>query len=899
MTVFRLNRKSDAMRERALPVVHRYRPLFILLIWAALALFLYRIDGQSFWRDEALSVLRARQDWLSQWQNQNVIDGVASPDLHPPLYFLLLTGWRSLLGESEFSYRLFSLFSQLLGLATLARLTKAMGSGALSWTLALLSPFLWWYAQEARMYALMFWLGTLILLLLWRLLQVEKPGRYQYAAILGLLLLLTLIHYSGGFLLAFVLMVFLWRLRPSWSLIALAGGLLLVVVVAIVVVLDQRLFTLTLTGLTPAAWFRILNESVRTFSLGSAQAAFHLRWELLPFLTLFVVSLVQTVKQGWEQGEWRPLFFTSGGFLLLSLIFAAGSIVQVTFGNPRHFTLLAPFWFLALAHGVRVIWGWYRPVALALFLLCSFFSFQALQTAIQDPPQIRDDMRGLAHYLDPLRQPGDVIVFHDAAMMAIYEIYALPELPARAIPAIFMSDDTLIRQSFYDFTAGHDRVWVVTGLMGPTGVIDILRHEWVKQNSVSFPASWSGLHLALYTRPLASTELPPVAEPLAESLSLNNIDIVGIGAIPVRGQVPGQWWSVYWTEPAGAAGADSNVCLRLRDPEGTVWSESCQQLSDARPFETQAIYERVFWLPYPTGLPPLTYSLELGAGDQVVLLLSKQIAATLAPGAESPLLQGEQTDLWTFEWAAPDFRAGAWALGNFIWQAGASIDQEPMVRIRLVDWLGRSVAETMQTLGPDSYPPAAWSPGQLVRQPLALSLPFTLAGRYRLQINLPGTDDWQTVASTTIVGWPKLTELPEGIEPVAEAFTFGDTIELLAYTSEQQGDDLHLTLYWRSANPPPEDYIVFIHLAEAGQPPLAQTSSGPANWTRPVSSWRPDEIIVDQHTIVLPSPLPANAALWVGLYSPADPNSRLPAAQAGGPLPNQLAPLGRPGESGP
>jgi hypothetical protein len=294
----------------------------------------------------------------------------------------------------------------------------------------------------------------------------------------------------------------------------------------------------------------------------------------------------------------------------LSFIFAAGNIVQVTFGNPRHFTLLAPFWFLALAYGARVIWGWYRPVALFLFLLCGFFSFQALQTAIQDPPQIRDDMRGLAQYLDPLRQPDDVIVFHDAAMMAIYEIYALPELPARAIPAIFMSDDNLIRQSFYDFTTGHDRVWVVSGLMGPTGVIDILRHEWVKQSSVSFPASWSGLHLALYTRPLATSELPATAEPLAESLSLGSIDIIGIGAIPVHGQAPGQWWSVYWTEPPGAAGADSNVCLHLRDPEGLVWRESCQQLSDARPFATQAIYERVFWLPYPAGLPPLSYRLE-------------------------------------------------------------------------------------------------------------------------------------------------------------------------------------------------------------------------------------------------------------------------------------------------
>jgi hypothetical protein len=277
---------------------------------------------------------------------------------------------------------------------------------------------------------------------------------------------------------------------------------------------------------------------------------------------------------------------------------------------------------------------------------------------------------------------------------------------------------------------------------------------------------------------------------------------------------------------------------------------------------------------------------------------NKQIAATMAPDDDAPLLSGGQMNLWAFEWSAPDFRAGAWALGDFIWQAGEKVNQESEIRIRLVDWLGRPAAETTQMLGPDSYPLTAWSPGQLVRQSFALSLPFTLAGRYRLQVNLPGTEDWQTVASTTIIGWPKLTRLPEGIEPVADAFAFGDTIELLAFTSEQKGSDLHLTLYWRSANPPPEDYIVFIHLAEAGQPPLAQTSSGPANWTRPVSSWRPDEIIVDQHTIVLPSPLPADAALWVGLYSPANPNSRLPATLAGAPLPNQLAPLGQPDESG-
>jgi mannosyltransferase len=76
-------------------------PGLAALFAIALALRLYRIDAQSFWYDEGLTIALAVQPL-------DAIARAAAADVHPPLYYWLLHGWVLLMGTGEAAARAFS-----------------------------------------------------------------------------------------------------------------------------------------------------------------------------------------------------------------------------------------------------------------------------------------------------------------------------------------------------------------------------------------------------------------------------------------------------------------------------------------------------------------------------------------------------------------------------------------------------------------------------------------------------------------------------------------------------------------------------------------------------------------------------------------------------------------------
>src|SRR5690606_18139552 len=88
----------------------RLLPAAVFVLLLATFLRFHLLGAQSFWNDEGNS---AR---LSERSIPAIIEGTAS-DIHPPLYYLALRGWRELLGESEFGLRALSAFA---GVVTVA-----------------------------------------------------------------------------------------------------------------------------------------------------------------------------------------------------------------------------------------------------------------------------------------------------------------------------------------------------------------------------------------------------------------------------------------------------------------------------------------------------------------------------------------------------------------------------------------------------------------------------------------------------------------------------------------------------------------------------------------------------------------------------------------------------------
>lgn len=152
--------------------------LVVAVLLLGFGLRFHLLDAQSFWNDEGNS---AR---LSERSLELIIEGTAS-DIHPPLYYLLLHGWRTLAGDSEFALRAFSAFAGVLAVPAVMALGLLLG-GKRPYPVALMaglvtavSPPLITYSQETRMYAMLGLLAVLSTLFLAKWLGTVIGDRYS------------------------------------------------------------------------------------------------------------------------------------------------------------------------------------------------------------------------------------------------------------------------------------------------------------------------------------------------------------------------------------------------------------------------------------------------------------------------------------------------------------------------------------------------------------------------------------------------------------------------------------------------------------------------------------------------------------------------------------------------
>ncbi len=121
------------------------------IILLAAALRFHHLGTQSLWNDEGNAYVQATRNFTDIAAN-------AARDIHPPGYYWLLALWRGLMGESEIALRSLSTFASILSIAFTFALGKRLFNPAAGLAAALvvaLNSFSIYYAQEARMYALL------------------------------------------------------------------------------------------------------------------------------------------------------------------------------------------------------------------------------------------------------------------------------------------------------------------------------------------------------------------------------------------------------------------------------------------------------------------------------------------------------------------------------------------------------------------------------------------------------------------------------------------------------------------------------------------------------------------------------------------------------------------------
>lgn len=205
------------------------------------------LDLQSYHHDEAVTAGRVILPNL--FDTLGLVEG---SERSPPLYYVLAWAWAKLFGTGEVGLRSLSALigtltvpaGYLAGRELVGRVASAPRVGLYLAGFIALNPYLVWYSQEARSYALMVLFATLALAFFARSLRDPSPRSLGLWALASALSLLS--HYFALFLIAAQALWLLWsfraRLRPVLPAVATLAlvGLALVPLVAAQEAGDRR-----------------------------------------------------------------------------------------------------------------------------------------------------------------------------------------------------------------------------------------------------------------------------------------------------------------------------------------------------------------------------------------------------------------------------------------------------------------------------------------------------------------------------------------------------------------------------------------------------------------------------------------------------------------------------------
>lgn len=171
--------------------------LMLAVLVLGAGVLIHDLTHTSLWADEGWTITATSED-----SPVEVIRAWVADDVHPPLFFMGLWGWRQFTGDTIFEMRYYSVLLTLIGTAIMFRLGQAMFSTPAGILAALIYPLhdlVIVLTQEVRHYPQQLMLTALAMWLYWRF--WERPTRESGIAFVLAGAALIYSHYWGGFVL--------------------------------------------------------------------------------------------------------------------------------------------------------------------------------------------------------------------------------------------------------------------------------------------------------------------------------------------------------------------------------------------------------------------------------------------------------------------------------------------------------------------------------------------------------------------------------------------------------------------------------------------------------------------------------------------------------------------------
>ncbi len=455
------------------------------MLLLAFGLRVFHLDTQSIWYDEGLSI------YLAQQSPAQVIALSATTD-HPPLHTLLLGGWMSVAGDSDFSARYLSaLFGVLM-----VTLTFTLGrkvderAGLIAAGLMTLSPVAVYYSQETRGYTLLTVLVLFATLAFANIVRGDQRWRNWLSYIAAMSAALYT-HYFAAFAWAAINVAYFVDLtglrRPVRSVmkwIAAQFAILALFAPWLPNALAQAGSNATYFP-GRVTWETVIGDIWRAFTVGEWGDASIVGWV---WLALIVIGLAGVIihRRDAENSERHRVVLLLLSLVVVPLVLMSGLAWLKPKFAPRYllptlpaFVTLASVGIVTLIDGLRARYCQPASIGLAISLALPLASAASLLPLYTDQALARPDVRSVVAYIDTHEVAGDAIVLIGGHQAPAFTHYyrghnSIVPLPSDLLPAAQSPLDARALTTLADIGAHHPRVWLVlwqNDIADPTNVV--------------------------------------------------------------------------------------------------------------------------------------------------------------------------------------------------------------------------------------------------------------------------------------------------------------------------------------------------------------------------------------------------------------------------------------------
>ena len=623
----------------------------ILILWLATGLRFYQLDAQSFWNDEGNS---AR---LSERPLNLIIEGTAS-DIHPPLYYIVLRGWREILGGTEFGLRSFSAFAGILTVAAtlaLGRLffKRRAGPPQQAARLALVAAFLGavnpalvYYSQETRMYSMLALLTAVSTIALWRWLNSNHGIKWALVYILTAAAGLYTHYFFPAILILHNLIVLLWLFRSSSTL--LFDPLDLRQKRSFSKTVVQWLAMMALIFLFYLPWLPIfwrqaggrpairaplsqfLLDGIRWLSFGETIPDTGVIWPTAAAIALLLWA--------WLVGRRQITIPVLGTLVPLLFMYTAGTTQPAFY---KFMLAAVPFFVLWLGRALDTPRRWQEQkwmliIPLLLFLPYLWGTAVSLTNLYQNPAFARADYRSLAQRIAMEDYPNAGIILNAPNQWEVFTYYHRDGAPVYPLPK-GQPDPAILEPQLAEIATKHDRLYAVfwgENQRDPHRVVE----SWLDANTFKATEEWvSDVRFVVYAVPKETAQSMDTAVniPFGELITLQGHSLHS-GQLSA-GEI--LQLTLFW-QTAAPIEQRYKVFLHLLDQDGTLIAQRDSEPGGGlNPTITWPVAETIIdnhGLLLPSDLQPGEYSLIMGLYD------------ISDPAARLPLqVEGEEQNIWT------------------------------------------------------------------------------------------------------------------------------------------------------------------------------------------------------------------------------------------------------------